>query len=52
MRDGNDNNSDKTKCHSMRVTRHLPENQIQFEYSLHQQRMEQVQSAKYLGINI
>ena len=40
------------KCHSMRVTRHLPENQIQFEYSLHQQRLEQVQSAKYLGITI
>ena len=36
----------------MRVTRHLPENQIQFEYSLHQQKMEQVQSAKYLGITI
>ena len=31
---------------------HLPENQIQFEYSLHQQRLEQVQSAKYLGITI
>ena len=29
-----------------------PENQIQFEYSLHQQRLEQVQSAKYLGITI
>ena len=41
-----------SKCHSMRVTRHLPENQIQFEYSLHQQRFEQVQSAKYLGITI
>ena len=40
------------KCHSMRVTRHLPENQIQFEYSLHPQRLEQVQSAKYLGITI
>ena len=36
----------------MRVTRHLPENQIQFEYSLHQQKLEQVQSAKYLGIPI
>ena len=34
------------------VTRHLPENQIQFEFSLHQQRLEQVQSAKYLGITI
>ena len=40
------------ECRSMRVTRHLPENQIQFEYSLHQQRLEQVQSAKYLGITI
>ena len=40
------------KCHSMRVTRHLPENQIQFEYSLHQQKLEQVQYAKYLGITI
>ena len=37
------------KCYSMRVTR---QNQIQFEYSLHQQRLEQVQSAKYLGITI
>ena len=36
----------------MRVTRHLPENQIQFEYSLHQQKLEQVQSAKYLGCSI
>ena len=40
------------KCHSMRVTRHLPGNQIKFDYSLHQQKMEQVQSAKYLGITI
>ena len=38
------------KSHSMRVTRHLPDNQIQFEYSIHQQKLEQVQSAKYLGI--
>ena len=30
------------KFHSMRVTRHLPDNQIQFEYSLHQQKLEQV----------
>ena len=36
----------------MIVTRHLPENQIQFEYSLHQQKLVQVQSAKYLGITI
>ena len=40
------------KCRSMRVTRHLPENQIQFEYPLDQQKLEQVQSAKYLGITI
>ena len=36
----------------MRVTRHLPSNQIHFNYSLHQQTLEQVQSAKYLGISI
>ena len=40
------------KCHSMRVTRHLPDDQMQFEYSLHQQKLEQVHSAKYLGITI
>ena len=40
------------KCHSMRVTRHLPSNQIHFNYSLHQQTLEQVRSAKYLGLTI
>ena len=40
------------KCHSMRVTRHPPDKHIQFEYTLHQERLEQVQSAKYLGITI
>ena len=40
------------KCHSMRVSRHLPDKQIKFEYSLHQQILEQVQSVKYLGITI
>ena len=40
------------KCHSMRVTRHPPDKHIQFECTLHQQRLEQVQSAKYLGITI
>ena len=34
----------------MRVTRHLPSNQIHFNYSLHQQTLEQVRSAKYLGL--
>ena len=38
------------KCHSMRVTRHPPDKHMQFDYTLHQQRLEQVQSAKYLGI--
>ena len=36
----------------MRVARHLSDNQIKFDYSLHQQKLEQVQSAKYLGIAI
>ena len=40
------------KCHSMRMTRHLPGKQIQFNYSLHQQILEEVQSAKYLCITI
>ena len=44
--------SNVTKCHSMRVTRHPPDKHIQFDYTLHQQRLKQVQSAKYLGITI
>ena len=40
------------KCHSMRVTRHPPDKHIPFDYTLHQQRLEQVQSAKYLGLTI
>ena len=27
------------KCHSMRVTRHLPDKHISFDYTLHQQNM-------------
>ena len=34
----------------MRMTRHLPHTQINFDYSLRQQKLEQVQSAKYLGV--
>ena len=34
------------------MTRHPPDKHIQFEYTLHQQRLEQVQSAKYLGLTI
>ena len=40
------------KCHSMRVTRHQQHKQILFNYSLHNQTLENVQSAKYLGITI
>ena len=40
------------KCHSMRMTRHPPDKHIQFDYTLHQQRLEQVQSATYLGLSI
>ena len=40
------------KCHSMRVTRHQHQKQILFDYSLHNQSLENVQSAKYLGITI
>ena len=40
------------KCHSMRVTRHQHHKQILFDYSLHNQTLENVQSTKYLGITI
>ena len=40
------------KCHSMRVTRHQHLKHILFDYSLHNQTLENVQSAKYLGITI
>ena len=40
------------KCHSMKVTRHPPDKQIQFDYSMLQQRLEQFQSAKYIEITI
>ena len=42
------------KCHSMRVKRHSPLKQItyMYSYSLHNQTLEQVTFAKYLGIII
>ena len=40
------------KCHSMRMTLRPPDKLIQYDYTLHQQRLEQVQSAKYLGLTI
>ena len=40
------------KCHSMRVTRHYTHKQIIHDYTLHQQTLENVQSAKYFGITI
>ena len=42
----------EAKCHSLRVTRHQHHKQILFDYSLHNQTLENVQSAKYLGITI
>ena len=38
------------KCHSMRMTRHQHHKQILFDYSLHNQTLKNIQSAKYLGI--
>ena len=38
------------KCHFMRVTWHQHHKHILFDYSLHSQTLENVQSAKYLGI--
>ena len=40
------------KCHSMRVTQHQHHKQFLVDYSLHNQTLENVQSAKYLGITI
>ena len=40
------------KCHSMRVTHHQHHKHILFNYSLHNQTLENTQSAKYLGITI
>ena len=40
------------KCHSMRVTWHQHHKQILFDISLHNQTLENVQSAKYIGIAI
>ena len=40
------------KCRSMRVTLHQHHKQILFDHSLHNQTLENVQSAKYLGIAI
>ena len=40
------------KCHSMRVTRHPPPKQINYGYTLHNQVLENVSSAKYLGVKI
>ena len=41
-----------SKCHSMRVTRLHPSRHIEFNYTLHQQTLEQIQSVKYLGLTI
>ena len=38
------------KCHFMILTRHQHHKQILFDYSLHNQTLENLQSAKYLGV--
>ena len=40
------------KCHSVRVSRHLPDKQILFNYTLQTQIWKKDQSAKNLGITI
>ena len=40
------------KCHSMRVTKHPLPKQIIHDYSLHNQVLENVPSATYLGITV
>ena len=35
------------KCHSMRVTRHLPDKHILFDYTLHYQKLEQGRRRRY-----
>ena len=40
------------KCHSKRVTQHYSHKQIINDYTLHQQTLGNVQSAKYIGITI
>ncbi len=40
------------KCHTMRVTRHRTGNRINHDYKLHGQILENVSSAKYLGVTM
>ena len=40
------------KCHWMMVTRHVTDKQFRFDYSLHQETLEEIQFAKYLGSTI
>ena len=44
--------SNIAKCHSIRLTWHYSHKQIIHDYTLNQQTLENVQSAKYLGITI
>ena len=41
-----------SKCHFMRVTQHQHHQQTLFGYSLHNHTLNNIQSAKYLGITI
>lgn len=41
-----------SKCHTLRVSRHRTDRQLTFDYSLHDQILETVSSAKYLGVTL
>ena len=41
-----------SKCHSLRITRHRPDKQIDYNYTLHGQTLDKVNETKYLGVTI
>ena len=41
-----------SKCHSMRISRHRPDKQITHSYTLHGQKLDEVNETKYLGVTI
>ena len=41
-----------SKCHSVRITRHRPDRQSKFNYTLHGQTLDEVKTTKYLGVTI
>ena len=41
-----------SKCHSMRISRHRTDKQINYSYTLHGQKLDEVKETKYLGVTI